>query len=253
MLRHHFFAVHLPGGPYYQSVLNAPSSLSKREKEKFMTIRRIPFVLCLVASLLIVNLGANAAFPGPGEIPDPPGLRDNPNIPDFGDHPAPPGPGDNPNIPDLGDHPAPPGLEDPPNPPGPGDNPNIPDLGEIPDPPGHDGNPGPFSGDSLGLLADANGDHRPGYDGLTNALTNMGLDDPGNAYDVLNYLSGLEELPPTYPPGLGHSPPGPSDFAPTGFDLQTLGYQGTTYAANPEPATLGLLLLGALAMLRRRR
>ena len=199
-----------------------------------MAIRRIPFVLCLVASLLIVNLAANAAFPGTGEIPDPPGLRDNPNIPDFGDHPSPPGPGDHPNIPDLGDIPDPPGH------------------GDNPDPPGHDGNPGPFFGDGLGLLANANGDHRPGYDGLSNALTNMGLDDPGNAYNVLNYLSGLEELPPSYPPGLGHSPPGPSDFAPTGFESQTMGSDLISYSATPEPATLGLLILGGLALLRRR-
>ncbi len=124
-----------------------------------MAIRKIPFVLCIVASLLVVNLAANAAFPGPGEIPDPPGLRDNPNIPDFGD---------------------------------------------IPDPLGHDGNPAPFFG------------------------------------DIFN------------PPGLGHSPPGPSDFAPTGFESQTLGSDFVTYTANPEPATLGLLILGGLALLRRR-
>ena len=154
-----------------------------------MAIRGIPFVLCLVASLLIVNLSANAAFPGPGEIPDPPGLEDNPNIPDFGDHPSPPGPGDNP-----------------------------PDDQIL---------------------------------GIENALEHI-TEDTGNAYDVLNYLSGLEELPPSYPPGLGHSPPGPSDFAPTGFESQPMGSDLITYSASPEPATLGLLILGSLALLRRR-
>ena len=163
-----------------------------------MAIRRIPFVLCLVASLLIVNLSANAAFPGPGEIPDPPGLEDNPNIPDFGDHPSPPGPGDNADPPGPGDHP--------------------PDDQIL---------------------------------GTENALEHI-TEDTGNAYDVLNYLSGLEELPPTYPPGLGHSPPGPSDFSPTTFGSQPMGSDLITYSATPEPAALGLLLLGSLALLRRR-
>ena len=164
-----------------------------------MATGKVAFVLCLFLSLLIVNLTANAAFPGPGQIPDPPGHDGNPAPPGHDGNPAPPGPGDNPNPPSNGG--------------------------------------GPPDDQTLGL---------------ENALEHVGDDNPGNAYDVLNYLSGLEELPPTYPPGLGHSPPGPSDFAPTGFESQTMGSDLITYTATPEPAALGLLLLGSLALLRRR-
>ena len=144
-------------------------------------------------------------------------LAANAAFPDNGDIPDPPGHGDNP---------APPGHGDNPNPPGPGDNPN---------PPGNGG--GPPDGQTLGL---------------ENALEHVGEDNPGNAYDVIDYLSGLEERPPEFPPGLGHSPPGPSGLAPTAFEPQTLGSDLIGYSATPEPATLALLLLGGLALLRRR-
>ena len=207
-----------------------------------MAIRKIPFILCLVASLLIVNLAANAAFLGTGDIPNPPG---------HGDHPDPPGHGDNPNPPGPGDHPTPPDQGDHPNPPGHGDNPN---------PPGHDGNPGPLFADSLPLLANADGDHRPGYDGLSNAFGNL---DPENqnqqrARLVLAHLLSENGGPPSKvgqyldPPGNNHNP-GPPELTSDSFDLQSLGYQGTTYTVNPEPATLGLILLGgAVALLRRK-
>lgn len=164
-----------------------------------MASRKVAFVLCLFSSVLMVNLAANAAFPGNGEIPDPPG------------HDG---------------HPAPPGHDGNPAPPGPGDNPNPPDNAG-----------GPPDDQTLGL---------------ENALEHVGEDNPGNAYDVLTYLSGLEERPPAYPPGLGHSPPGPSGLGASGFESQTLGSDSISYSANPEPATLGLLLLGSLALLRRR-
>ena len=155
-----------------------------------MATRKVAFVLCLFSSLLIVNLVANAAFPGPGEIPDPPGHDGNP---------APPGPGDNPNPPD------------------------------------NDGG----SPDDQTI-------------GLENALGYVGDDNPGNAYDVLDYLSEFDERPPAYPPGLGESPPGPSDFGLTGFQSQPMGSSLSGYSAIPEPASLGLLILGSLALLRRR-
>ena len=185
-----------------------------------MAIRRIPFVLCVIAFLLMVSIAANAAFPGPGEIPDPPGHGDYPNPAGNGDNPAPPGPGDNP---------APPGSGDNPNPPGHGDNPNPQGPGDVPpsDP----------------------------VIGLENALEQIGQENTGNAYDVISYLSGLDELPPAYPPGLGQDPPGPADFSSTGFGspLVVTSPDPASYAVTPEPATLGLVLLGGLALLKRRR
>ena len=187
-----------------------------------MVIRKIPFVLCVIAALLMVSITANAAFPGPGLIPEPPGHGDNPDPAGNGDNPAPPGPGDNP-----GDHPD-----------GPGDNPN---------PPGH--------GDHPGDVPPTNVPPNDPIIGLENALEQIGQENAGKAYDVISYLYGLDELPPAYPPGLGQDPPGPADFSSTGFGLPLVGTSSdpASYAVTPEPATLGLLVLGGLALLKRRR
>ena len=76
--------------------------------------------------------------------------------------------------------------------------------------------------------------------GLSTALESIGDDNPGMAQSVIEQLLLQED-------------PGPPNVEPNELLGQTLSPDSFAPVAIPEPATLGLLILGSLALLWRRR
>ena len=89
------------------------------------------------------------------------------------------------------------------------------------------------------LVSDATEDGFVGADDLVAILTNWGASGPGVTWD-------MGDVAP-YPEG--------DDFVGADDYVEVLTYWGTNYFGEPvpEPATLSLLLLGGLALVRRRR